>query len=122
MTAAEEDGSSFPRVVMKVRQLMRQVAARLALAGPAEGGLLHRQIVVIIRKKNLCAAAFLQWAAEVQIGLEHEKGTRLNLCSVCVMCQARCQRKETTTGTASPVQWPVTVQAQYHLSKLGSYT
>jgi len=27
--------------VMKVRQLMRQVAARLALAGPAEGGLLY---------------------------------------------------------------------------------
>ena len=38
-TAAEEDGSSFPRVVMSVRQLMRQVAAKLALAGPADGGL-----------------------------------------------------------------------------------
>ena len=79
MTAAEEDGSSFPRVVMRVRQLMRQVAARLALAGPAEGGLLHSKTQLLQtgkEERHLCAAACLQWAVEMQIGLEHEKGTR----------------------------------------------
>lgn len=37
--AAEAAGSNLPKVVMRVRQLMRQLVARLALAGPAEGGL-----------------------------------------------------------------------------------
>ena len=32
-------GSSIPRLVMRVRQLRRQLSAKLALAGPAEVGL-----------------------------------------------------------------------------------